>query len=305
MTFRLKILGSNAAAPAHNRNQTSQLLQVRNSVFLIDCGEGTQLQLKKHKVKFSKINYIFISHLHGDHYYGLIGLISTMHLYGRTTTLNLFGPPGLLEIISLQLKYSDTSLKFDINFKEWTPEMSEVIFENNYMTVETFPLNHRISCSGFVFKEKPLSKKIIKENLPADILPSQIAILKKGQDVKDGNGEILFAASDYTSDPRDPFIYAFCSDTKFTTDIIPYVKNADLIYHEATFMEDMADRAELTYHSTAKQAAELAKKSNAKKLILGHFSTRYKELEPVLAEAKEIFENSYLGLEGTDFILLE
>lgn len=272
---------------------------------MIDCGEGTQLQLKKHKVKFSKINYIFISHLHGDHYYGLIGLISTMHLYGRTTTLNLFGPPGLLEIISLQLKYSDTSLKFDINFKEWTPEMSEVIFENNYMTVETFPLNHRISCSGFVFKEKPLSKKIIKENLPADILPSQIAILKKGQDVKDGNGEILFAASDYTSDPRDPFIYAFCSDTKFTTDIIPYVKNADLIYHEATFMEDMADRAELTYHSTAKQAAELAKKSNAKKLILGHFSTRYKELEPVLAEAKEIFENSYLGLEGTDFILLE
>ena len=166
MTFRLKILGSNAAAPAHNRNQTSQLLQIHNQFFLIDCGEGTQILLKKHKLKFSKINHILISHLHGDHYYGLIGLLSTMHLYGRPNNLNVYGPPGLREIIALQLKHSKTALNFNINFHEWKPGENELIYENKQLKVNTFPVDHRIDCSGFIFKEKPLARKINKEVLP-------------------------------------------------------------------------------------------------------------------------------------------
>ncbi len=305
MTFRLKILGSNAAAPAHNRNQTSQLLQINNQFFLIDCGEGTQILLKKYKVKFSKIDHILISHLHGDHYYGLIGLLSTMHLYGRDNDLNVYGPPGLKEIIALQLKYSETPLNFNVNFSEWTPGSKAIIFENNQMVLSTFPMDHRIDCSGFIFREKLLNRKIRKEKLPDDILPSQIVLLKNGEDVKSSDGGILYINSDYTSAPRKPLSYAYCSDTKYLEDTIETIRDVDMLYHEATFLEDMADRAELTYHSTAKQAATIAKKAKVGKLILGHFSTRYKNLDPVVAEARSIFEKSYLGVEGEDFMLME
>ncbi len=305
MTFRLKILGSNAAAPAHNRNQTSQLLQINNQYFLVDCGEGTQILLKKYKLKFSKIDHILISHLHGDHYYGLIGLLSTMHLYGRSNDLNIYGPPGLKEIISLQLRYSQTALNFNINLNEWTPGSKETIFDNKQMLVQTFPMDHRIDCSGFLFREKVLNRKIKKETLPPDILPSQIALLKNGQDVIAKNGEIICYYSDCTIAPRKPLAYAYCSDTKYSESIIGIIERADMLYHEATFLEDMADRAELTYHSTAQQAATLAKKAKVGKLILGHFSTRYRNLDPVLQEARSVFKESYLGTEGEDFILME
>lgn len=304
MTFKLKILGSNAAAPAHNRNQTSQLVQVNNHIFLIDCGEGTQLLLKKHKVKFSRINHIFISHLHGDHYFGLIGLISTIHLYGRVEDLYLYGPPGLGEIISLQLKHSNTTLKFDIKLKEWEPGEVETLFEDKLITVQSFPTDHRIACSGYLIKEKPLNRRIVKEKLPEGILPSQIGTLKNGKDVVDEDGNLVFKNADHTADPRKAYTYAYCADTKYTELLIPLLKGADLVYHEATFMEDMAERAELTYHSTAKQAALFAKKARVGKLVLGHFSTRYKNLEPVLQEAREVFSESYLGLEGEEFVLL-
>lgn len=305
MTFRLKILGSNAAAPAHNRNQTSQLLQINNQFFLIDCGEGTQILLKKYKIKFSKIDHILISHLHGDHYYGLIGLLSTMHLYGRSDDLNVYGPPGLKEIIALQLKYSDTSLNFNINFNEWAPGSKAMIYENDQMVLSTFPMDHRIDCSGFIFKEKLLNRKIKKETLPDGILPSQIALLKNGENVKSVDGDVLYNNSDYTLAPRKSLSYAYCSDTKYLESTIEIIRDVNVLYHEATFMEDMADRAELTYHSTAKQAATIAKQAEVGKLILGHFSTRYKHLEPILEEARSIFKESYLGIEGEDFILME
>lgn len=305
MTFRLKIIGSNAAAPAHNRNQTSQLLQINNQFFLIDCGEGTQILLKKYKLKFSKIDHILISHLHGDHFYGLIGLLSTMHLYGRSNDLNIYGPPGLKEIISIQLRYSKTALNYSINMKEWEPEQRQMIFENTQMTVETFPMDHRIDCSGFLFREKALSRKIKKGPLINEMPPSHIALLKKGEDVMSSDGKVLHHNSDHTLNPRDPLSYAYCSDTKYQESTVEIVRQVDLLYHEATFLDDMADRAELTYHSTAKQAAKLAMEAEVGKLILGHFSTRYRDLDPILKEARSIFEESYLGIEGEDFILME
>jgi len=305
LSFSLKILGSNAAAPAHNRIQTAHLLTVNNRNFLVDCGEGTQLLLKKYGIKLSKIDHIFISHLHGDHYYGLIGLISTLHLYGRKEKLFISGPPGLSEIITLQLKYSNTSLAYDIDLKEWTPKTSEIVFENRDLKVSHFPMNHRIDCSGFVFREKPLPRKINKELLTKHILPSQIGLLKKGKDVVDDTGKLIYDWRKLTIEPRQPVCYAYCSDTKFTETLLPFVEGVDLLCHEATFMDDMADRASVTFHSTASQAAALAKKAGVGKLIIGHFSTRYKNLDPVLDEARKVFKNTFLAIEGSDFPLVE
>jgi ribonuclease Z len=305
LSFWLKILGSNAAAPAHSRNQTSQILKVNNQFFLIDCGEGTQHQLKKYGIKLGKIDHIFISHLHGDHFYGLIGLISTLHLYGRKNSLFIYGPPGLGEIITIQLKHSNTTLTYDIVLREWKPETSELIFESKTIEVTTFPMDHRISCSGFLFKEKPLPRRINKGLLPKEILPSQIGLLKSGKNVENEAGEMIFDHKEFTIDPRPSVSYAYCSDTRFTDEILPFVKGVSLIYHEATFMDDMEDRAALTFHSTARQAATIAKRAGVEKLIIGHFSTRYKNLKPLLVEAKEVFENSYLGIEGCDFVLVD
>ncbi len=269
--------------------------------FLIDCGEGTQLQLKKYRIKAQKIDHIFISHLHGDHYYGLMGLISSLHLYGRKKDLNIFGPPGLKEIIAVNLKHSQTFLNYKINLKEWTPGESELLFENQHVTVHSFPLNHRINCSGFVFREKPKKRRIDKTVLPEGLGPSTIIALKNGEDVMNGDGTVKYASEDYTLPPARSVSYAFCSDTKYDETIIPYIQNVDLLYHEATFQNDMADRAELTFHSTAQQAGEIAKKAEVDKLLVGHFSTRYKILAPVLEEAKLAFENTELALEGEDF----
>lgn len=301
MALSLTILGSNASVPAHNRNQTAQLLNMMQVPFLIDCGEGTQLQLKKYKIKAQKIDHIFISHLHGDHYYGLMGLISSLHLYGRKKELYIYCPPGLKEIISVNLKHSRTFLNYQINLKEWTPGVSELLFENQHMTVHSFPLNHRINCSGFLFREKPKKRRINKAKLTDNVSPLTIIKLKSGEDVMDENGELKYANAHYTLPPSPSVSYAFCSDTKYDESIIPYIKGIDLLYHEATFMNDMEDRAAITFHSTAQQAGELAQKAKVKKLLIGHFSTRYKELEPVLAEAKKAFEPTELGLEGCVF----
>ncbi len=301
MAFELKILGSNSAAFAHNRNHTSQFLRVQNTYFLIDCGEGTQLLLKKNKVKLSKINNIVISHLHGDHYYGLIGLLSTLHLFGRKTKLRLFGPPGLKEIISIQLKYSTTTLSYDIEFTEWIPGESQEIYEDQHITVTTFPLNHRIPCSGFLFREKPKKRRINKRLVTKILTPLQINELKNKRDVYDMSGKLLYEWKTATLPPYSSHAYAFCSDTKYIPELSELLNNVNLIYHEATFTEDMSERAALTYHSTAKQAAELAKNANVGKLILGHFSTRFKDLNPILEEARTVFENSELAIEGAVF----
>jgi ribonuclease Z len=303
LTLNVKILGSNAASFAHNRHHTSQLLQIQDQYFLIDCGEGTQLQLKKYGAKISKIDHIVISHLHGDHFYGLIGLLSTMHLYGRRKDLILIGPPGLAEIITIQLRYSETRLNFYVDFKEWTPESIETVIDHPKFTVSTIPLNHRIPCSGYLFKEKPKRRRIDKEKIDRKLTPIQLKQLKDGEDVFDEDGNLLFKNSEVTMDPARQFSYAYCSDTAYKPDIITIIEDADILYHEATFMEDMKERAHQTFHSTATEAATIAKEAKVGQLLIGHFSTRYKNLSPVLEEARKTFEKTELAKEGTVFMV--
>lgn len=303
MSLEVKILGSNAAAPAHHRHQSSQVVRVQNQTFLVDCGESTQIQAKKYGIRINKINHILISHLHGDHYYGLMGLLSTMHLYGRESSLQLYGPVGLAEIITLQLRYSETALSFDLNFHELTPGQSEVIFDSTYLTVRTFPLNHRIPCSGFLFQEKPKRRRINKAALQEEIPPVNINALKDGKDVMDEDGNIRYRNALYTLPPRPSYSYAYCSDTKYDESILEYISGINMLYHEATFTKEFEDRAHDTYHSTAEEAALMAKKAGVSKLILGHFSNRYKDLSPILLEAKAVFEQSFLAVEGESFII--
>jgi ribonuclease Z len=303
--IRVHILGSNAAAPAHNRHQTSQLIEIDNLHYLIDCGESVQLLLKKYGHKISRINHIFISHLHGDHYLGLMGLISTMHLQARNKPLQIYAQRGLQEIITLQLKYSNTHLAYPIFFKELDPEKAETILENEKLTVRSFPLNHRIPCCGFVIKEKPKGRRIIKEKTQGKLSVAQIAQLKKGLDVLDEQGNVLYAVADYTLPPKKASAYAFCSDTKYDEQIIPYIKQVDLLYHEATFTEQYSQRAAETFHSTAAQAAKIAQLAQVGKLLIGHFSIRYKNLEPLLNEASALFPNTALAEEGLHFDTLD
>lgn len=303
MSIRVKILGSNSAAPAHRRNQTSQLVNVEGRFYLIDCGEGTQLQLKRFRIRAQRINNIFISHLHGDHYLGLMGLLSTMHLLGRKKSLNLYGPKGLAEIITLQLKYSETVFNYDINFHSIDTEVNQVIHEDDFIRVHSIPLDHRIPCSGFLFEEKPKKRRIIKEKLPADMSVRNIVRLKNGEDILDDDGKMLYENRAYTHPPKKSFKYAYCSDTRYNESILPYIKGADMLYHESTFLEEHRDRAKSTYHSTAKEAAQIAQKAEVGRLLLGHYSIRYKELTPLEEEAKTVFNNSSLAIEGEEYVL--
>jgi ribonuclease Z len=303
LPFEIKILGSSSATPVYNRNPSSQLLNIDHDLFLVDCGESTQLQLNKYKIKFNKIDHIFISHLHGDHYLGLVGLISTMHLHGRKKDLYLYGPPGLDEIITLQFKYSETFLNYKIIFKALETEKVTIIFETDTLTVETIPLTHRIKCCGFLFREKPKRRRINKENLPSGLLLQEIVELKNGKDILDENGKIKYKNEDYTLPPKKSRSYAYCADTIYTENFIPQIKNIDILYHESTFLHDLKLRALETYHSTAIDAATIALKANVKQLLLGHFSSRYKDIEPLLTEARTIFPNSYLAIEGETFNL--
>ncbi|MBO9703581.1 MAG: ribonuclease Z [Sporocytophaga sp.] len=302
MPFEIKILGSNSATPVFNRHHSSQLLTINNQLFLIDCGEGTQLQLIKYKIRFTKINYIFISHLHGDHYLGLVGLLSTMHLNGRTKDLYLFGPPGLDEIITIQLKYSETFLNFKIIFTELDTTAQKVILDLDNLTIETIPLIHRIKCCGFLIKEKPKKRKIDKTKIPDHLTPLQIIALKEGEDVVDKEGHLL-KSEQYTFPARKSRSYAYCSDTAYNPAMFGQIEGVDMLYHEATFLHDMESRAKETYHTTAFQAAWTAREVKAKTLLLGHFSARYKDIEPHLAEAKTLFLNSFLAEEGLEFTI--
>jgi len=255
--------------------------------------------MSKARVKINKISHIFISHLHGDHYFGLIGLVSTMHLFGRKHDLTIFCPTPLEEIINLQLKHSETVLNFKINYVFIDQMDEDLIFENKNLTVEKFMLNHRIFCSGFVFREKPKPIRINKSKLPEDFSLANIAKLKKGEDILDENGKLLYRNSDLTLPPKIARSYAYCSDTKYEESILKTIKDVDLLYHEATFTKDMEKRADKTYHSTAEQAGKIASKANTKKLLIGHYSVRYRELEPLLEEARRVFPETYLAIEGT------
>jgi ribonuclease Z len=300
LSFEVKILGSNSATPVYNRNQSSQLLTIENRLFLIDCGEATQHQLLKYGIKSQKIDYIFISHLHGDHYLGLQGLISTMHLNGRSRLLHIFGPPGLDEIITVQLKYSETVLQYPIQFHVNDTTSNKVILELENLTVETIPLNHRIACCGFLFKEKPKRRRINKSAIPEDLALLEIVALKNGEDIY-RNDTLYLRNEDVTFDPKKSRSFAYCSDTRYTESILPIIKDADLLFHESTFLDDLKVRAIDTFHTTALEAATIAQKANVGRLILGHYSSRYKDITPIQEEARTVFANSYLAIEGENF----
>jgi ribonuclease Z len=302
LEFKVTILGSGAASPSRGRNQTSQVVTFGNSCFLVDCGEATQIQLKKYKVKLSRIDHIFISHLHGDHYLGLMGLISTMHLARREKLLTIFGPPGLDEIITVQLKYSHLKLHYPIKFVPTRPDGKNLLMDEKHIKVYSFPLTHRVPCTGFSFEEKPRMRNLIKEKVQS-VKPGLDAILslRNGLDYLDENGNVLFHVEEYTYPPAPLRKYAFCSDTLYDEDIIPYIRDSSLLYHESTFMNRDEIRAGETCHSTAAQAATIAKSAEVKQLLLGHYSSRYVDLYPLLEEAQAIFEPSMLSEEGNTY----
>lgn len=303
MRFEVTILGSSSATPIYNRNPTSQVLNINERLYLVDCGEGTQQQMLRFDIRGSRIDHIFISHLHGDHYLGLIGFLSSLHLNGRKKPLRLFGPPHLMEIIELQFKYSETVLQYEIFFYPTDPKSPKLILENEDVTVETIPLDHRIDCTGFLFREKKRLRKLVKEEIERIGVPVEyFTALKKGKDYTDNQGKV-YPNDMLTIDSAEPRAYAYCSDTKYNESYFEQIKNADLLYHEATFMHNMLDRANETHHTTALQAAEIAIKVNAKKLLIGHFSARYKTLDELLAEAQNVFSETALAIEGRTFLV--
>jgi len=299
--MKITVLGCYAATPRTLNNPTSQVLEMRNHFFLIDCGEGTQVQLRKNKIKFSKINHIFISHLHGDHSFGLIGVITTFAMLGRETDLHVYGPKGVKEMVLTQLRLSGSFTSYGLYFHELKSTESEVIFEDDKVIVKTIPLQHRIYTNGYLFQEKPKERKLNKEKVEQyGIDKCYYQNIKNGKDILLDNGELILNA-ELTTDPETPKSYAYCSDTIYKEDIIPIIQGVDVLYHESTFLEKDAQYTERTMHCTAKQAATIALKADDKNLILGHYSTRYGNIEPFKEEAQEIFPNVYLADDGKEF----
>jgi ribonuclease Z len=299
--MKLTILGCYAATPRSLTNPTSQVLDIKNRLFLIDCGEGTQVQLRKNKLKFSKINHVFISHLHGDHFFGLIGLISTFALLGRTTDLHVFGPKGIKEIIELQLRLSNSWTNYKLFFHELESSESETIFEDEKVIVKTIPLKHRVYTNGFLFQEK-IGDRILNLNAVQnfEIDKCYYQNIKKGKDITLEDGRVIENAK-LTFDPIAAMSYAFCSDTKYCESIIPIVNDVDVLYHESTFLDSEEALAAKTMHSTAKEAAKIALKANAKQLVLGHYSTRYASIDLFKEEAETIFKEVLLADDGKVF----
>jgi ribonuclease Z len=299
--LKLTILGCYAATPRTITNPTSQILEIKNRFFLIDCAEGTQVQLRKNKIRFSKINHIFISHLHGDHFFGLIGLVSTFTLLNRATDLHIYGPKGIQEIIKLQLRLSNSWTNYGLFFHELESKESEVIFEDEKVLVKTIPLKHRVYTNGFLFQEKAAPRKLnldAVQNYGIDTCYYQK--IKNGKDITLDDGRVI-ENNKLTFDPIPAKNYAFCSDTAYNEAIIPIIENIDVLYHESTFLQSEENLAKKTLHSTAKEAATIALKSNAKQLILGHYSTRYENIDLFKEEAATIFPEVLLADDGKSF----
>ena len=303
MSFELTILGSSSATPIYNRHPSAQVLMIRDQFFLIDCGEGTLMQMLRYKIKYHRISSIFISHLHGDHYLGLMGLLFTFHLQGRTNEIHLYGQQELMDIVELQLRLSNTILRYNLIFhavRHYTPG---IIMEDEDVQVRSIVLNHRVPCTGFLFAEKIRPRKLLLSKIQEYQIPfTKFADIKNGKDLQLPTGEVISNA-ELTEAAALPRTYAYCSDTLYDEALAEDVRGVDLLYHEATFMHDLVDRAAATYHSTSLQAAMIAKSASVKKLLIGHFSARYKELDPLLAEAKTIFEDTELAIEGAKFIV--
>jgi len=305
LSFHITILGSSGALPAYGRHPSAQLVEIQGRHFLVDCGEAAQMQLTKYDISLHRINHIFISHLHGDHYLGLMGLMFSMHLHKRVNDLHIYSHRGLDEIITTQLKYSQSSPTFKIVFHRLNEGERKVIYDDDAVTVETIPLYHKIRCSGFLFREKPKPRRIDKENLPPGLLIQQIVGLKRGDDILDESGNILYKNDALTFPPRKSRSYAYCSDTSYNEILTEQINGIDLLYHEATFTMDEVSKARETKHSTAAEAATVALQACVSKLIVGHFSARYRDLNPLLEEARKIFPNVQLAIEGEVFSLQE
>jgi len=298
---KLTILGCYAATPRTLTNPTSQVLEIKNHMFLIDCGEGTQVQLRKHKIKFSRISHIFISHLHGDHFFGLPGLISTFRLLGRDKELHVYGPKGIKEAITLLLKLGNSWTNYPLYFHELTSDESEVVYEDDKVSVKTIPLNHRVYTNGYLFLEKLGERKLdINAVTKYGIDKAYFQNIKNGKDVVLDNGKRIENKL-ISFDPPKPKSYAFCSDTAYKPDIVPLIIGVDVLYHEATFLDTEADLAVKTKHATAKEAAQIAKDAKVGILLLGHYSTRYKSIALFKEEAQQIFENVELADDGKSF----
>lgn len=299
--MKLTILGCYSATPRTDTNPTAQVLEIKNHMFLIDCGEGTQVELRRNKVKFSRIKHIFISHLHGDHVFGLVGLISTFRLLTREADLHIYAPKGLKEVITLQMKLADSWTNYNLIFHELTSTTSELIYEDEKVEVYTIPLDHRIYTNGFLFREKPGERKLdMNAVLNANVDVAYYRKLKQGFDVENKKGELIKNET-VTKSANKPKSYAFCSDTAYNEAIVPIIKNVNVLYHESTFLDKHEKLAKPTKHSTAKQAASIAKQANVNQLILGHYSTRYDNLKDFKTEAQTVFENVDLARDGKTF----
>ena len=299
--MNLTLLGCYAATPRSFTNPTSQVLEIKNRLFLIDCGEGTQVQLRRNKIRFSKINHIFISHLHGDHFFGLVGLVSTFSLLNRTSDLHIYGPKGIAEIIKLQLRLSNSWPNYGLFFHELESDKSEIIFEDTKVVVKTIPLKHRIYTNGFLFQEKAGERKlnvIAVQNY--EIEKCYYQNIKNGKDITLEDGRVV-ENEKLTFDPIPPKSYAFCSDTAYDESIIPIINGVDVLYHESTFLQSEELLAKKTMHCTAKQAATIALKANVGQLILGHYSTRYENISLFKEEATTLFPEVLLGDDGKFF----
>lgn len=296
--FNIHVLGCGSALPTLKHSASSQVVEVRGKFFMIDCGEGTQIQLRRSRVGFTKIQAVFISHLHGDHCFGLIGLISTFGMLGRTSPLHVYAPAPLEAMLRAQMEMFCNGLEFQVEFHAVDTTRHQVIYEDRSLTVESIPLEHRIACSGFLFREKPTLPHIRRDMIDFYGIPvSQINNIKSGAGWTDGDGNVI--PHERLVAPADPpRSYAYCCDTRFMPELYRVVKGVSLLYHDSTYDSTCADRARLYYHSTSQQAATVARKANVGQLLLGHFSARYDNEENILKEARDIFPNTLLANEG-------
>ncbi len=301
MTFQITILGSGSATPTLHSYPSAQLLEIGSDYYLIDCGEGTQYRLLERHFRPGRLKGIFISHLHGDHYFGLFGLLTSLSLGQRTEEMHLVAPPGLNDVLTEIFRQSDTRLSYPLHFQETDASQPGQIFETPHMTVSTLPLQHRIPCTGFLFREKTGERKLIKEKISPEMHFDHFRTLKQGGDVLDEAGNIRFAHEEYTLPPPPPRSYAYCSDTIFRPDLIPFLEGTDCVYHEATFRDEQLERAKKTFHSTARQAASIAREAGVGKLLIGHLSSRYHDPLISLDEARSVFAETYFAEEGKTY----
>lgn len=299
--LKITILGCHSATPKKNAYPTAQIVEIRGQLILVDCGEGTQIRLRENSIKFNQIKHILISHLHGDHFYGLIGLLSTLSLLNRKTMLKIYAPIGAKEIIDIQLKYSKSYLTYPLEIHEIKSKTSEQIIDHDKFIVETIPLDHRVYTNGFLITEKEGRKKMnIEEVENYSIDKAYYQKIVNGEDIELENGERI-PNSKLTFPPDPVKSYAYCSDTAFKPDIVPLITKASVLYHESTFLEINEDLCAKTKHSTAKQAGIIAAKAEVGHLILGHYSARYKNIEAFKREAEEVFDKVYLAKTGEMF----